>query len=274
MEKEQNEAVEQEVVEQKPEYDQEKEQYSERVQRRINKLTGERRAESEARIAAENEVIRLRQETEDLRKQVQTSIPQDAFGDQLKARLESAKKNFSNAYDNGDKDGMVDAQLQIADITSDIKLLQHRPRAEAPRQQEQRRVEAPRQAPNPSAQEWAGRNKWFRNDDVMTAAAFVIDGKLTNEGYDPNDPSYFDELDKRMKEQFPHRFRDAPRKEVISGSDRGDRGNPSKKDISLNDEEKRIARVFGLTEDEYKDQKRRVDAAGGQALEVTVRRPK
>ena len=246
------------------------EEYSERVQRRINKLTGERRAESDRASALEAQLQRTLAEKAELEKKVATSIPQDAMAEQLKARLESAKKNYVSAYDTGDKDALVDAQIQIADITADLKSIQQR--SQQPESKPAPVVQAPRQqAPNPTATDWAAKNSWFRNNNVMTAAAFIIDNQLASEGYDPNDPSYFQELDKRLAKEFPHKYREAPRKEVVSGSGRQDAPRNAKS-IELNDEERRIARVFGLTEDQYKEQKARVEAANGQGIEVKIGR--
>ena len=56
------------------------------------------------------------------------------------------------------------------------------------------------------AEDWASKNEWFGSDQVMTAASLAIDGQLKEEGYSPTDSEYYTEIDRRLKETFPHKF--------------------------------------------------------------------
>ena len=61
--------------------------------------------------------------------------------------------------------------------------------------------------PDLKAEEWVKRNEWFGKDDAMTWAAFGIHKQLIEEeDYDAQSDSYYTEIDKRMKEAFPHKF--------------------------------------------------------------------
>ena len=61
--------------------------------------------------------------------------------------------------------------------------------------------------PDPEAEDWAEKNEWFGQDETMTLAAFNIHRKLIEEeGFDTSDPTYYDEIDKRIRTEFPHKF--------------------------------------------------------------------
>ena len=63
--------------------------------------------------------------------------------------------------------------------------------------------------PDPKAESWAQRNDWFGDDSAMTYAAFGIHKELVeSEGIDPKSDEYYDTLDRRMKEEFPHKFKE------------------------------------------------------------------
>ena len=50
------------------------------------------------------------------------------------------------------------------------------------------------------------KNDWFGEDKIRTAAALAIDADLKEEGFNPTDDDYYDEIDNRLKEAFPHKF--------------------------------------------------------------------
>ena len=61
--------------------------------------------------------------------------------------------------------------------------------------------------PDPKAEDWAEKNEWFGKDNAMTYTAFDLHRKLTEEeGYDPKSDSYYQEIDKRIRLEFPHKF--------------------------------------------------------------------
>lgn len=65
--------------------------------------------------------------------------------------------------------------------------------------------------PEPKAEEWASRNSWFGEDEAMTFAAFGIHKKLVEEeAFDTDSSEYYDELDKRLLEAFPHKLNGGP----------------------------------------------------------------
>ena len=54
------------------------------------------------------------------------------------------------------------------------------------------------------AEKWAKQNKWFGKDMPMTYTAFDIHKKLVDEeGINPKTDKYYEELDKRIYQEFP-----------------------------------------------------------------------
>ena len=65
----------------------------------------------------------------------------------------------------------------------------------------------PTPQPDPAAEDWASKNEWFGEAEAMTLVAFNIHRRLVEEeGFDTNDSSYYTEIDKRMRAEFPHKF--------------------------------------------------------------------
>lgn len=201
--------------------------YSKGVQKRIKKLTekikhAERDKDEAVRVA---EVIKKENDT----LQEQLTNLNAGFIDEYGARLESqqatAKQALREALDANDADKIFDAQQAISKIT--IEQERHRLADEQRKQNVSRETSAtetqaqtqqPQQParPDPKAERWAERNEWFGDNKIMTQAAFVIDQDLKTEGLDPATDEYYEELDKRMASEFPHKFN----KQVNEGSSR------------------------------------------------------
>jgi hypothetical protein len=66
---------------------------------------------------------------------------------------------------------------------------------------------APQVKPDPKAQGWAEKNKWFGEDRIMTTAAIAIHQTLVeDEGFDPSSNEYYTEIDRRLRTEFPQKF--------------------------------------------------------------------
>jgi hypothetical protein len=60
-------------------------------------------------------------------------------------------------------------------------------------------------AANPLTDQWKARNRWF-GDPAYAAesvAATVIDKEVAKDGYKPNTPQFFAELDRRLRKKMP-----------------------------------------------------------------------
>ena len=176
----------------------------------------------------QEEAMRYAQTASEENKRLQTVLQQGSslYADTVKSKLDtemaSAQKAYKEAYEGGDSDGMIQAQLRMAEIVAEKKELSRNPplqRAETavynqPVQQEvASSPSVPR--PDPKAEAWYERNKgWFGADDEMTAVAYAVDKKLMREGVDPRTDDYYRRMDERLRELFPDRFEDTRQQPV------------------------------------------------------------
>lgn len=200
------------------------ETYSKGVQKRISRLTEKFRKEERDREEAVRVAQTLLQEKQQLEgrlKQLDSGYLHE-YGARIEAQITSARRNYKDAYEAGDTDRMIEAQEALARASSDkdrYDLAKRRAdqRVEVAPQQEQfqqqpaqqpQRQQAPQPQVDPKAQGWAEKNTWFGQDEVMTYAAFGIHRKLVEEeGFDPQSDDYYTEIDRRVRSEFPHKFK-------------------------------------------------------------------
>ena len=102
--------------------------------------------------------------------------------------------------------------------------------------------QAAKPPPDPKAIKWADDNSWFGEDQIMTYAAYGLHQQLTEtEGFDPRTEEYYKEIDKRIKKEFPHRFKDSKVEENSSN------GKPVQAVASANRSTKTGRRTVRLT---------------------------
>ena len=91
----------------------------------------------------------------------------------------------------------------------------------------------------------------------MTYAAFGIHKELVeSEGIDPKTDEYYNELDKRMGEEFPHKFSNGaqskkPVQNVASASRSNSGRSSGKKQVRLTQRQVAIAKKLGVPLEEY-----------------------
>jgi hypothetical protein len=247
--------------------DDELENYSESVQKRINRLTKKMR-EAERR---EQEALAFAQgvkgEMDSLKtrmKELDTSYSTEYEG-RVTSQLDAAKRAFKEAYEAGDVDKMAEAQQLMSKITIDQERLrlyrQNQPKEEAAAAapQQQAAPAAPRPTPDAKAQAWAERNEWFGTDERMTHMAFITHRELVeDEGFDPSSNEYYDELDRRMRRDFPNKFSAndeskpaAPKPaQTVASASRKPTSN-GRKSVKLSKSQVEIARRLGVPLEEY-----------------------
>ena len=123
---------------------------------------------------------------------------------------------LKNAYQDQDWDKVTKAQGILDKITVEESKLANTKSVAVEQPTNYQNYQAPMQQqapvqqqakPDPEAEDWAGKNTWFGEDETMTLAAFNIHRKLIEEeGFDTSDPTYYDEIDKRIRTEFPHKF--------------------------------------------------------------------
>jgi hypothetical protein len=197
--------------------------YSQKVQGRIKKLTEKYRKEERDREEAVRMAQQLMNENHQLKSRMQNLDKGylNEYGTRLEAQQATLKRVYREAYDSGDTEKMLEAQdglskmsieqerLRIAKQRSErVEVERAAPQQQVQQQQVQQQQAAPLVKTDPRAESWAGNNDWFGSDEVMTYAAFGIHRKLVEEeGFDPETDEYYTEVDRRMRSEFPHRFK-------------------------------------------------------------------
>ena len=192
------------------------EDYSKNVQKRIKTLTKKMREQERAaqsayeyakNLQAENEV--LKQNTSQYAENYQSEAE-----NRLKAQRAQANAVLKSAYQDQDWDKVTKAQDILDKITVEESKIANGKLSIEPTTEYQQTplpqgLQQPQQAPqpDPAAEDWAGKNEWFGEDEAMTLVAFNIHRRLVEEeGFDTNDPTYYTEIDKRIRAEFPHKF--------------------------------------------------------------------
>jgi len=196
--------------------DDELEDYSDKVRKRIQHFSKGYHDERRAKEASQRE----RQEMEAFAKTLvdENNKLKGSVEKNQAALLEQAKKNsaievlaakraYKRAYEAGDADKLLDAQdkLTTAKIKSD-KLGDFEPES---LQQAEIPVQIPQEAPiqpDTKASNWASENSWFGSDDEMTAYAMGVHSKLVKQGVDTTSDDYYETINARMRNTFPEEF--------------------------------------------------------------------
>jgi len=206
-------------VDDKKEETDEHEQYSEKVQKRINQLTAQRKQALEEAQAALQYAQQTKQENDNLNAKL-TNLDKgyiNEYGTRVESQTEQAKRLFKEAYEAGDSDKMAEAQDVMAKLAIEKERLRiQKARSEQEAQQPQQQEQSPqKQQPpkvedlDPKLQNWMQSNTWFGTDMVMTGAAQGLHQQLVgSEGFDPTSDEYYAEIDKRMRDSFPNKFQD------------------------------------------------------------------
>ena len=191
------------------------------------------------------------------------------------------------AFDEGDKEKLLSSQEMLNEAQNDLKNVTsaklnyekyEQQVAQQPVQQQQPAIQ-PQPVTDPRAEEWATSNEWFGKDNIMTAAALAIDADLKNEGYNPNDNDFYQEVDNRIKNAFPQKFGEAKERvqegtstpaQVVSGSSRS---SPSSKNkVKLTQEDMRLAQKWNIPLETYAAQKLKVTQADGEYTNIKQQR--
>ena len=244
--------------------DDELDQYSENVQKRIRKLTAARRQAEEEAAAAVQYIQQVQAQNEEYKKRLSTV--NTGYMSEYEGRISSqeaqAKRALAEAYEAGDYDKVADAQSAIAQIAIEkerLRVQKSKSQAEVAQQQQapqQQYQPQPRQQQrDPKLESWLGKNQWFGQDKIMTSAARVIHETLVaEEGYDPTSDEYYAEIDKRMRREMPQKFQgDKKSVQSVTPAGSGNRSLKSgrKKQVELNPGQVRLAERLGVPLDKY-----------------------
>ena len=211
-------------VRKKSKGDDELENYSESVQRRINQLTSKRKQASEEAQAAYQYADKIQKENESMKvrlQQVSAGYNSEAEG-RLKAQEAQATRAYAEASEAGDYDRAAKAQQALAQIAvAKDKVRSQKSQLERQGQQQNAQRQQQTQAPQQPQQQqqqaapardqkldgWLDKNSWFGSDRIMTRTAQAIHETLVlEEDYDPTSDDYYKEIDSRMRREMPQKF--------------------------------------------------------------------
>ena len=253
------------------------------AEKRIRQLVKQRkeREEQVASLQIQNEELNKRLFSKESEVQSMGKRTLAMSEKQLTDKIALAKEVYLEAFEEGEKEKLLNAQEMLNEAQGDLRAVNNAKARYA--QQEQQAVEQPvvpqQQVPqavsDPKAEQWASDNDWFGKDNVMTAAALAIDSELKNEGYDPSDNDFYQEIDNRIKTSFPHKFEEDKERvqetasspaQVVSGSSRS--SPSSRKKIKLSQEDLRLAQKWNIPLETYAAQKLKVHQADGDYTDI------
>ncbi len=202
--------------------DDELENYSESVQRRINQLTAKRKQAAEEAQAAVQYAQNMQQENAQMKQRLQQmSVGYNSETEnRLKAQEVQATRAYAEASEAGDYEKAAKAQQALSQIAvakekvraQKAKLQRNQQIAQQQQQQAQQappRQPAPQAPPprDPKLEGWLEKNSWFGSDRIMTRAAQAIHEQLVlEEDFDPTSDDYYKEIDSRMRREMPQKF--------------------------------------------------------------------
>ena len=257
-----------EVKEEPKEQKKEMEEYGEGVQKRIAKLTRKMREAERQKEEAVTYAKRVMRERDQL---THTAINLDRdyaveMENRIKSSLAAAQAKLGTSREADDKKAEVEAltaisqlgyeQGKLAEIKSRQKM--EETAQEAVRKQGPAAPMPVQQTlpPDPKAETWAEKNEWFGKNNAMTYTAFDLHRKLTEEeGFDPKSDSYYEEIDKRIRLEFPQKFGNTVEKTVskptqnVASATRSSK--TSRKSVRLTPSQVAIAKKLRVPLEEY-----------------------
>jgi hypothetical protein len=244
------------------------EEYSKGVQSRIAKLTRKMREAERQR----EEAVQYAQSVTQQKNQAEKRLSKldksyvSEFENRVGTSLAAAKLALKNAIESQNVEAQIAAQEQLANLSVEnarlnaMKIVDDEPREKEVRVTPQQQQPTPQS--DPKAEQWASSNSWFGNDTAMTYTAFDIHKKLVEEeGYDPKSDEYYEEVDSRIRLEFPHKFdkieqnttrRARPAQAVASATRSGTTGR--KKTVKLSPSQVAIAKRLGVPLEDYAKQ--------------------
>ena len=258
------ELVEEQAVETTQPKD-ELDEISDSVQKRIDKLTYKMREAERQRDEAVNYAQNINQSNTQLKEKLKNSDSSlfKEYDNRVQSEIAGAKILLKEAQDAGDGEAVAEATEKLSRASAESQNLkrlsaqqqvrQNNNAEEVPVEDYQPTLQPQAKGPDPKAEEWAEKNKWFGDDQAMTFAAFGIHKELVESGYNPSSDDYYAEVDKRMQDNFPHKFSEeqsAPVQQVAASS-RGASGKKSSRKIKLSPSQVAIAKRLNVPLEEY-----------------------
>ena len=247
--------------------DKEVEEQATSVQKRIDKLTRKMREAERQR----EEALRFAKQVQEENQKIKQNAYQLDKGyvnestNRIESQIEAVKEKLKAAVSAGDVDSQIQAnellarlaaenerykvrQKQLADEEESYNAQSQQAQPTPPQQQEQ-------VTPDPKAQKWLAKNTWFAESTAMRETALSIHSELVQEGFDVSSDEYYSEIDKRIREEFPHKFEDTKQiaqkpVQTVASANRTASNNGRKK-VRLSPSQVAIAKKLGVPISEY-----------------------
>ena len=245
--------------------DDELEQYSEGVKKRIQHFSKgyhEERRAKEAALREREEALRLAQNLVEENKRLQGSLGQgqQALLEQAKKvvanEVEQAKQKLKAAHEAGDTEAFIAAQedLTTAKIKAE-RVNNFKPQVAQPVAKPEEPVVQPAPSPvapsvDPKARAWQDANPWFMTNRRMTAVAMEIHNELVESGVDPTSDEYYQRINQEVRQTFPDAFpseKPVKKAAVVAPATR----STAPRKIVLTQSQVQIAKRLGLTNEQY-----------------------
>lgn len=239
--------------------------YSKEVQARMDVLTKKRHDERRAKEAAIREkeaihnvsaaeITRLRNE---LAAAKAASVT--ASKEQLKGEVEKIREQLKEAVELGEGTKVADLTEKLANASFKFNSAEVQETRLKEEQPAERRQEAPQKPQVSSRQEaWAKKNKWFGDNDDMTALALGVHQRLIREGVEAESEKYYNAIDREVRKRFPEEFKPSQSSRnsaPVAGVKRSAPGSGGKTMVKLTTSELKVAKSLGVTPEQYARQK-------------------
>ena len=217
--------VEEEEEEQQKTAQQEKDEelsdHRDDVKKRIDTLTWKAKEAERQKQAALDYAKKVKAENDKLTSKFNQTNEElnTQYGGKIESQLAEAKRAYKMAYEEGNTDAMADASALIAKLSVEEENVKKK-KAEITQEKEANVEVKPKTVEEEIAQTqpqqqyydekallWASKNKWFGKNKAMTLTIYDIHRTMTEEeGYDATSDEYYEEVDRRIREEFPQRF--------------------------------------------------------------------
>jgi hypothetical protein len=185
----------------------------------------------------------------------------EQYSARVTAEQEKAKSALRDAIAEQDADKIAEANSRMAQLAVEaekakMSAAELEEREVYAKQQKPQQTQAPQNPtyPEPSskARSWAEKNEWFGSDRIMTSAAFQTHQDLIDQGFDAESDEYYNEIDKVMKDNFPHKFgQKQEQKKPVQTVASAQRNQNGRKSVKLTKSQIVIAKKLGVPLEEY-----------------------
>ena len=261
------------------------------AEKRIRQLVRQRKERDEqiSQLMAQNESLVQNLNSREKSFNEVSKLNIDASEKQLTDKVTLARSAYMEAFESGEKEKLLQAQEMLNEAQVDLKHLNltKAQMEDVAEEIEQEPVPAqqaaPQSTPDPRAEDWVSKNEWFGKDKILTVSALALDQELKEEGFDTNDEEFYNEIDRRLAEAFPHKFTantvdveenqnrvqepTSTPAQVVGSSSRS-APNSSKSKVKLTKEDVRLANKWNIPLETYAAQKLKVSNADGEYTEI------